>query len=118
MKFLACASKKLFGEVLIFVDVNLKDIAYWFAWKKKSSMKRINYLMLGGNKKVTHTSAAGLFKYVWPFCYHQIIKVLTTDYLEVTAFQNWIRKSESKYECFALHDLIKFAQFKNREKHL
>ena len=40
--------------------------------------------MPGGNKKVTHTkanlqlkaqrSAAGLFKYVWPFCYHQVLK--------------------------------------------
>ena len=33
--------------------------------------------MPGGNKKVAHTKtnlqlkAAGLFKYVWPFCYRQ-----------------------------------------------
>ena len=37
--------------------------------------------MPGGNKKVTHTqtilqlSPAGLFKYVWPFCYHQALRV-------------------------------------------
>ena len=38
-------------------------------------------LMSGGNKKVTYLnkpaaerSAAGLFKYVWPFCYHQALK--------------------------------------------
>ena len=37
-------------------------------------------LMPGGNKKVTRTetnlqlSAAGLFKYVWRFCYHQALK--------------------------------------------
>ena len=36
--------------------------------------------MPGGNKKVTHTltnlylKAAGLFKYVWPFGYHQALK--------------------------------------------
>ena len=30
----------------------------------------INPLMPGGNKKVSHT----LFKYVWPFCYHQALK--------------------------------------------
>ena len=40
--------------------------------------------MPGGNKKVTDTqitlqlnaerSAAGLFKYVWPLCYHQALK--------------------------------------------
>ena len=41
----------------------------------------LNLLMPGGNKKVTtHTwtnlqlSAAGLFQYVWPFCYHQALK--------------------------------------------
>ena len=37
--------------------------------------------MSGGNKKITHTwtnlqlKAAGLFKYVWPFCYQQRLKV-------------------------------------------
>ena len=36
--------------------------------------------MPSGNEKVTHTltnlqlSAAGLFKHVWPFCYHQELK--------------------------------------------
>ena len=36
--------------------------------------------MPGGNKNVTHKlenlqlSAAGLFKYVWPFSYHQALK--------------------------------------------
>ena len=37
--------------------------------------------MPGGNKKDTHTEkknlqlkAAGLFKYVWPFCYDQALK--------------------------------------------
>ena len=36
--------------------------------------------MPGGDKKVTHTyanlqlKAAGLFNYVWPFCYHQALK--------------------------------------------
>ena len=38
----------------------------------------INPLMPGGNKKVTQTNkklkAVGLFKYVWPFCYHQTLK--------------------------------------------
>ena len=44
----------------------------------------VNPLMSDGNKKVTHTytnlqlnterSAAGLFKYVWPFSYHQALK--------------------------------------------
>ena len=41
-----------------------------------------NPLVPGGNKKVTYwnlqlnakRSAAGLFKYVWPFCYHQALK--------------------------------------------
>ena len=38
-------------------------------------------LMLGGNKKDTYTqanlklSAAGLFMYMWPFCYHQELRV-------------------------------------------
>ena len=46
-------------------------------FKKKSNF---NPLMPGGNKKVTHTLsnlqllAAGLFKYVWPFCYDQALK--------------------------------------------
>ena len=37
-------------------------------------------LVPGGNKKVTHTQtnlqlkAAGLLKYVWPFCYQQALK--------------------------------------------
>ena len=36
--------------------------------------------MPGGNKRVAHTwtnlylSAAVLFKYVWPFCYHQALE--------------------------------------------
>ena len=33
--------------------------------------------MPGGTKKVTHTQTAessGLFKYVWPFCDHQVLK--------------------------------------------
>ena len=36
--------------------------------------------MNGGNKKVAHTwanlqmKAAGLFKYLWPFCYKQVLK--------------------------------------------
>ena len=40
----------------------------------------INPLMPGGNKKDTYTytnlqlSAAGLFKDVWRFCYHQALK--------------------------------------------
>ena len=48
--------------------------------------------MVGGNKKVTHTkrnlqlnaqrSAAGLFKYVWPFYYHQALKWQVTKELE------------------------------------
>ena len=39
-----------------------------------------NSLMPDGNKNITHTStklqllAAGLFKYVWPFSYHQALK--------------------------------------------
>ena len=41
----------------------------------------VNPLISGDKKKVTHTQvslqlkAAGLFKYVWPFCYHQVLKV-------------------------------------------
>ena len=40
----------------------------------------LNHLMPGGNKKLTHTLTnlqmipAGLFKCVWPFCYHQALK--------------------------------------------
>ena len=39
-----------------------------------------NPLIAGGNKEVTHTltnlqRAAGLCKYVWPFCFHQALKV-------------------------------------------
>ena len=34
--------------------------------------KNVNPLMSGGKKNVTHTAA--LFKYVWPFCYHQTFK--------------------------------------------
>ena len=40
-----------------------------------------------GNKKVTHTltnlqlSAAGLFEYAWPFCYHQALKGLNGFYI-------------------------------------
>ena len=40
-----------------------------------------NPLIAGGSKEVTHTltnlqrSAAGLCKYVWPFCFHQALKV-------------------------------------------
>ena len=32
--------------------------------------------MSGGNKKVTYLKllAADFFKYVWPFCYHQVLK--------------------------------------------
>ena len=44
------------------------------------SRHNLNPLMPGGNKKVIHTLtnlhllAAGLFKYGWPFCYHQALK--------------------------------------------
>ena len=40
----------------------------------------LNPLIPGGNKKATYTqtnakrSAVDLFKYVWPFCYHQALK--------------------------------------------
>ena len=35
----------------------------------------IKPLMLGGNKKVKSSAlAAGLLKYVGPFCYHQALK--------------------------------------------
>ena len=30
--------------------------------------------MPGGNKQATQLKAAGLFKYVWPFYYHQALK--------------------------------------------
>ena len=33
----------------------------------------LNPLMPGGNKKATYTETS-LFKYVWPFCYHQALK--------------------------------------------
>ena len=43
--------------------------------------------MPGGNKKVTYTKteswklkAAGLFKYVWPFRYHQALKIKNKSY--------------------------------------
>ena len=31
-------------------------------------------LMPAGDKGVTHTQPAALFKCVWPFCYHQALK--------------------------------------------
>ena len=34
-------------------------------------INKFNPLMPVGNKKVTLLSAAGMFKYVGPFCYHQ-----------------------------------------------
>ena len=36
----------------------------------------LNVLVPGGNKKVTYLKplAAGFFKYVWIFCYHQVLK--------------------------------------------
>ena len=34
----------------------------------------INPLMPGGNKKDTYLNKPGLFKYVWPFCYHHALK--------------------------------------------
>ena len=35
---------------------------------------KFNLLMPGGNKKVTHLNKhAGLFNYVWPFCYRQAL---------------------------------------------
>ena len=40
----------------------------------------INPLMPGENKRVT-LSAAGLFKYVWPFCSRQALKGYTTNVL-------------------------------------
>ena len=42
--------------------------------------KYLNFLMPGGNKKVTHTETnlqlkpAGSFKSVWPICYHKALK--------------------------------------------
>ena len=46
-----------------------------FAWDFSWNVFTVfNPLMLGGNKKVTHTETVGLFKYMWPFCYHQALK--------------------------------------------
>ena len=48
--------------------------------EEKKDINCLNTLMPGGNRKFTHTetnlqlSAAGLFKYVRPFCYHQALK--------------------------------------------
>ena len=40
---------------------------------KRFSSNILNILMPGGNKKVKRRFA-GLFKYVWPFCYDQVLK--------------------------------------------
>ena len=68
----------------------------------------INPLMPGGNKKVTHTetnlqlnaqrSAAGLFKYVWPFCYHQLLKGYKHIFYFFYKKDFFIKKSEWETE--------------------
>ena len=53
-----------------------RHCAYYVDWKTS----KLNPLMPGAKKKVTHTKtnsqlkAAGLFKYVWNFCHHHALK--------------------------------------------
>ena len=79
-----CIDKKqLFCEIIghsLKSKLHLTTATIHFFYKKLSNWSSFNPLMPGGNKKVTHTwtnlhlEAAGLFKYVWPFCYHQALK--------------------------------------------
>ena len=61
-------------------NVGFKGFNVVLVNREKREDTFFNPLMPGGNKKVTDTwinlqlSAAGLFKYVWPFCYHQALK--------------------------------------------
>ena len=68
--------------VVLFHDAQSND--GWFMHKlsffacHEQLMQEV--VMLGSNKKVTHTETnlqlkdTGLFTYVWPFCYHQALK--------------------------------------------
>ena len=40
----------------------------------KLSDSQLSPLLPGAKKKVAQCSAAGLFKYEWPFCYYQALK--------------------------------------------
>ena len=66
-----------------------------------------NPLMPGGNKKVIHTQTnlqlktAGLFKNVWPFCYHQALKGLK-GYMGARTFGNFINEIDG---------LVNFSRF-------
>ena len=58
--------------------------------------------MPGGNKKVTHLNkpaaeAAGLFKYVWSFCYHQALKGYC--HTKCILFLQWIILEDKKVAC-------------------
>ena len=82
--------KKFLMEKFIFgqwdVEVWQPHVIYDYNLQKvlKLPLTFLNALVPGGNKKVTHTStnvqlnaqclAAGLFKSMWPFCYHQALK--------------------------------------------
>ena len=74
-------------------EINLIFLTKPFRYMTKKSRQKLKYLeneksfwgdisifhhftpwMPGGNKKVTQLKAAGLFKYVWSFCYHQLLK--------------------------------------------
>ena len=65
---LLCFLKKIamswFRSISKYCDMPLSN--------SKFLLYKRNSLMPGGNKKVTYT--VSLFKYVWPFCYHQALK--------------------------------------------
>ena len=72
-----CHSKNIFNQwniykyIVDYLLLRLSDLSRWPIF---------NPLTPGGNKKVRHTltnlqlKAAGLFEYVWPFCYHKALK--------------------------------------------
>ena len=88
-RFKVCLKKKYVAEVTFYWLMTTESVVAVFRPTReklkveklcKIFEKLLNTLMPGGNKKVTHTytnlqlSAAGLFKYVWLFCYHQALK--------------------------------------------
>ena len=68
--------------------------------------------MPGGNKNVTHlnkpaASAAGLFKYVWSFCYDQALKGYR--HTKCILFLQWIILEDKKVACN--HNVSNFLSF-------